>query len=57
VTYPFLAVCLWLLAWFMASIAIAFGWAALRGRRGALAVLVAAGFAAAVLAYAGVLLW
>lgn len=56
-TYPFLAVCLWLLAWFMASIAIAFGWAALRGRRGALAVLVAAGFAAAVLAYAGVLLW
>lgn len=56
-TDPFLAGCLWLLAWLMASIVIAAGWATLRGRPGAVAVLFAAGFAAVVLAYSGAVLW
>jgi hypothetical protein len=57
VTYPFLAACLWLLAWLMVSIVIAAAWAVLRGHGAALAVLLAAAFAAVVLAWSGAVLW
>jgi hypothetical protein len=57
VTYPFLAGCLWLLAWLMASIVIAAAWAVLRGHGAALAVLLAAAFAAVMLAWSGAVLW
>jgi hypothetical protein len=57
VSYPFLAVCLWLLAWLFVSVMTAAAWAVLRGHDAALAVLLAAAFAAVVLAWSGAVLW
>jgi len=45
-----LAACLWLLAWLFAGVVIAAAWAVMRGHGAALAVLLAAAFAAVVLA-------
>ena len=52
-----LAACLWLLAWLFAGVMIAAAWAVMRGHGAALAVLLAAAFAAVVLAYSGAVLW
>jgi hypothetical protein len=57
VSYPFLAGGLFGLAWLFVSVMIAAGWAVLRGHGAALAVLLAAAFAAVVLAWYGAVLW